>query len=51
MPLHLNDLADAINAAEDPEAAAKDIFAQLRAQGIEGEATADNLWHEWDSVG
>jgi phage terminase large subunit-like protein len=51
MPLHLNDLADAINAAENPEAAAKDIFAQLRAQGIEGEATADNVWHDWKSVG
>jgi phage terminase large subunit-like protein len=48
---HLNEIADAANAAADPERAIKDYFAKLRKQGIEGEATADNIWHDWDAVG
>jgi len=51
MPLHLNDIADAINRAENPEAAAREIFAKLRAEGIDGESTAANVWHDWDAVG
>ena len=51
MPLHLNDIADAANATTDPDAAIRKHFAKLRQQGIEGEATAENIWHKWESVG
>lgn len=51
MMVHLNDIADAINKADDPDRAAKEWFDKLRAAGMAGEATADNIWHDWTAVG